>query len=52
MLLQAKGQFVPEQHTDYIFVTTNSEWSVDLVFAIGLLLLIGSLLYLKRRKKA
>lgn len=50
MFLQAKGKFVPEQHTDYIFVTTNSEFSVDLVFVICLLLLIGFLIYLKKRR--
>jgi rod shape determining protein RodA len=51
---QTKGQFVPEQHTDYIFSTVGEEWgflgtSLVILLFIGLLF---RLLFLAERQKA
>lgn len=51
---QTKGQFVPEQHTDYIFSTVGEEWGffgTSLVVLLFVLLLIR-LLYLAERQKS
>jgi rod shape determining protein RodA len=51
---QTKGQFVPEQHTDYIFSTVGEEWgflgtSIVVLLFVGLLF---RLLYLAERQKS
>lgn len=51
---QTKGQFVPEQHTDYIFSTVGEEWgflgtSLVVLLFMGLLF---RLLYLAERQKS
>lgn len=51
---QTKGQFVPEQHTDYIFSTVGEEWGffgTSLVIIIFILLMCR-LLYLAERQKS
>lgn len=51
---QTKGQFVPEQHTDYIFSTVGEEWGffgTTLVIILFILLMLR-LLYLSERQKA
>lgn len=51
---QTKGQFVPEQHTDYIFSTVGEEWGffgTSLVIILFILLLLR-LLYLSERQKS
>ncbi|MGB8704804.1 MAG: rod shape-determining protein RodA [Gillisia sp.] len=51
---QTKGQFVPEQHTDYIFSTVGEEWGfmgTSLVTLLFMLLLLR-LLYLSERQKS
>src|SRR5690606_12391774 len=51
---QTKGQFVPEQHTDYIFSTVGEEWGffgTSLVVILFILLLLR-LLYLAERQKS
>ncbi|HSJ12067.1 MAG TPA: rod shape-determining protein RodA [Gillisia sp.] len=51
---QTKGQFVPEQHTDYIFSTVGEEWGffgTSLVVTLFILLLLR-LLYLAERQKS
>lgn len=51
---QTKGQFVPEQHTDYIFSTVGEEWGffgTSLVVLLFVLLLVR-LLYLAERQKS
>lgn len=51
---QTKGQFVPEQHTDYIFSTVGEEWGffgTSLVVILFILLLLR-LLYLSERQKS
>ncbi len=51
---QTKGQFVPEQHTDYIFSTVGEEWGflgTSLVTLLFMLLLMR-LLYLAERQKS
>lgn len=51
---QTKGQFVPEQHTDYIFSTVGEEWGffgTSLVILLFVLLLVR-LLYLAERQKS
>lgn len=51
---QTKGQFVPEQHTDYIFSTVGEEWGffgTTLVVLLFILLLVR-LLYLAERQKS
>ncbi len=51
---QTKGQFVPEQHTDYIFSTVGEEWGffgTSLVIILFTLMLIR-LLYLSERQKS
>lgn len=51
---QTKGQFVPEQHTDYIFSTVGEEWGffgTSLVILLFVLLLLR-LLYLAERQKS
>ncbi|CAM4309136.1 rod shape-determining protein RodA [Gillisia limnaea] len=51
---QTKGQFVPEQHTDYIFSTVGEEWGflgtslVTLLFVLFML----RLLFLSERQKS
>jgi len=51
---QTKGQFVPEQHTDYIFSTVGEEWgfagtSLVIILFMGLLF---RLLHLAERQKS
>ena len=51
---QTKGQFVPEQHTDYIFSTVGEEWgfagsATVVILFMGLLF---RLLYLAERQKS
>lgn len=51
---QTKGQFVPEQHTDYIFSTVGEEWgflgtSLVVLLFVGLLF---RLLFLAERQKS
>ncbi len=51
---QTKGQFVPEQHTDYIFSTVGEEWGffgTSLVVILFILMLLR-LLYLSERQKS
>lgn len=51
---QTKGQFVPEQHTDYIFSTVGEEWGffgTTLVIILFVLMLLR-LLYLSERQKS
>lgn len=51
---QTKGQFVPEQHTDYIFSTVGEEWGffgTSLVIILFILLMLR-LLYLSERQKS
>ena len=51
---QTKGQFVPEQHTDYIFSTVGEEWGffgTSLVIILFILMLLR-LLYLAERQKS
>lgn len=51
---QTKGQFVPEQHTDYIFSTVGEEWGffgTSIVIILFVLLLIR-LLYLSERQRS
>lgn len=50
---QTKGQFVPEQHTDYIFSTVGEEWGffgTSAVITLFILLLLR-LIYLSERQK-
>ncbi len=51
---QTKGQFVPEQHTDYIFSTVGEEWGflgTSLVTLLFVFLMIR-LLFLSERQKS
>lgn len=50
---QTKGQFVPEQHTDYIFSTVGEEWGFfgTSVVIILFILLLLRLIYLSERQK-
>lgn len=50
---QTKGNFVPEQHTDYIFSTVGEEWGFlgSMVVIILFVSLIVRLLYLAERQK-
>ncbi len=51
---QTKGQFVPEQHTDYIFSTVGEEWGflgTSLVTLLFVLLMLR-LLFLSERQKS
>ncbi len=51
---QTKGQFVPEQHTDYIFSTVGEEWGffgTSLVILLFVLLMVR-LLFLAERQKS
>lgn len=51
---QTKGQFVPEQHTDYIFSTVGEEWGflgTSLVVILFILMLLR-LLHLSERQKS
>jgi len=50
---QTKGQFVPEQHTDYIFSTVGEEWGFlgsSLVVALFMLLLLRLIMLAERQK--
>ncbi len=51
---QTKGNFVPEQHTDYIFSTVGEEWGFigSLVVVILFLALIVRILVLAERQKS
>lgn len=51
---QTKGQFVPEQHTDYIFSTVGEEWGFfgTSVVIILFILLLLRLLFLSERQKS
>lgn len=50
---QTKGNFVPEQHTDYIFSTVGEEWGFlgSAALIIAFVLLIGRIIYLAERQK-
>lgn len=50
---QTKGDFVPEQHTDYIFTTVGEEWGFagSLVVIVLFATLILRILYLAERQK-
>tara|TARA_R110002072_G_scaffold106447_1_gene232398 strand:+ start:49037 stop:50302 length:1266 start_codon:yes stop_codon:yes gene_type:complete len=50
---QTKGNFVPEQHTDYIFSTVGEEWGFvgSLVVIILFVALIIRIIYLAERQK-
>lgn len=50
---QTKGNFVPEQHTDYIFSTVGEEWGFlgSMVVIILFVALIVRILYLAERQK-
>ncbi len=50
---QTKGQFVPEQHTDYIFSTVGEEWGFlgsSLVIVLFMLLLLRLIMLAERQK--
>lgn len=50
---QTKGQFVPEQHTDYIFSTVGEEWGFlgsTLVIALFIILLLRLIMLAERQK--
>lgn len=51
---QTKGNFVPEQHTDYIFSTVGEEWGFlgSSVVVILFVLLMARILYLAERQKS
>jgi len=51
---QTKGNFVPEQHTDYIFSTVGEEWGFvgSAVVVILFVLLMARILYLAERQKS
>ena len=51
---QTKGNFVPEQHTDYIFSTVGEEWGFigSAVVIIVFVLLMRWILYLAERQKS
>ena len=51
---QTKGNFVPEQHTDYIFSTVGEEWGFvgSTVVVILFVLLMARILYLAERQKS
>jgi len=51
---QTKGNFVPEQHTDYIFSTVGEEWGFlgSSVVIILFVLLMARILYLAERQKS
>lgn len=51
---QTKGNFVPEQHTDYIFSTVGEEWGFvgSTVVIILFVLLMARILYLAERQKS
>lgn len=51
---QTKGNFVPEQHTDYIFSTVGEEWGfLGSMFVIGLFIaLIVRIIFLAERQKS
>ncbi len=50
---QTKGNFVPEQHTDYIFSTVGEEWGFvgSIVVVFLFIALIVRILYLAERQK-
>ncbi|RDK89098.1 rod shape-determining protein RodA [Marinirhabdus gelatinilytica] len=50
---QTKGNFVPEQHTDYIFSTVGEEWGFlgSLLVVVLFVALIVRILYLAERQK-
>jgi len=50
---QTKGQFVPEQHTDYIFSTVGEEWGFlgsAIVIALFMFLLLRLIMLAERQK--
>jgi len=50
---QTKGQFVPEQHTDYIFSTVGEEWGFvgsSIVVALFMFLLLRLIMLAERQK--
>jgi rod shape determining protein RodA len=51
---QTKGNFVPEQHTDYIFSTVGEEWGFigSAVVVLLFILLMSRILYLSERQKS
>ena len=51
---QTKGQFVPEQHTDYIFSTVGEEWGFlgTSIVVLLFVLLMFRLLFLAERQKS
>lgn len=48
---KTQGKFVPEKETDYIFVTTNSEFGLNFQNLIIAILLITVILLIVRRIK-
>lgn len=50
---QTKGNFVPEQHTDYIFSTVGEEWGFvgSAVLIILFVILISRIIFLSERQK-
>lgn len=51
---QTKGNFVPEQHTDYIFSTVGEEWGFvgSTVVILLFLLLMSRIIFLAERQKS
>lgn len=46
-----QGKFVPEKETDYIFVTTNSEFSLDFRNLVIIILSLSVILLIVRKVK-
>lgn len=51
LFLQAKGDFVPEKHTDYIFVTTETQSNFVPILIGPILLVTGIVIWYKKKKK-
>ncbi|MFB9078913.1 FtsW/RodA/SpoVE family cell cycle protein [Flavobacterium procerum] len=50
---ETKGKFIPEQHTDYIFTTVESEFSFSgICFIVAVMLLIVVIVWKKIIKRA
>jgi uncharacterized protein YxeA len=50
-LSKNQGKFVPEKETDYIFVTTNSEFSLNFQNLIVIILSLSVILLIVRKVK-
>ena len=44
------GQFIPEQKTDFIFTTTNTESDINIIFLIAIIVLLTYIIYLTIKK--